>query len=479
MNSFVAVLRSFNIHSQKLRSLMSLTPFDVATPEGRSRERYRRVMLATLASALAKVVALLAGLVSVPLAVGYLGAERYGLWMTIASVIAIIAFADLGMGNGLMNAIIEANGKDDREAAHRHTSSAFFMLFGIGVAVIALFSTVYAIVPWSKVFNVTSELATKESGPAVAVFVACFACSLPLGVVQRVQMGYQEGLQSNLWQCAGSILGLGGVILGIYLEAGLPWLVLAMAGAPVIVTCFNWIVQFCWSRPWLLPRWKSFEWNASQKIIAAGSVFLLLQVFTLIGNASDGLVLAQIMGPRAVAQYTIAQKLFSIALVAQFFIAPLWPAFGDALERSDYTWVRHALRRALVLSLGIGILAVLPLLVFGKWIVAVWVGPELVPSSGLLAALAGWMLLASYGGVMSVLLNNGKLLRKQAVFYGAASLTALVLKIVLAWTIGIPGVVWATVIGYGIIYIIPAALLARSMLKEGSMRRHDELVSRA
>jgi O-antigen/teichoic acid export membrane protein len=209
-------------------------------------------------------------------------------------------------------------------------------------------------------------------------------------------------------------------------------------------------------------------------MIAAGSLFLLLQVFALIGNASDSLVLAQILGVQAVAQYTVAQKLFSIALIAQFFIAPLWPAFGDALERNDYAWARHALKRALVLSLGITILATLPLLVFGKWIVVVWVGPELIPSSSLLAALGGWMLLASYGGVMSVLLNNGKLLRRQAVFYGVASLAALVLKIVLAQAIGISGVVWATVIGYGMFYVIPAGLLARSVLNIGPVMRDDE-----
>lgn len=471
MTSLVAILRSFGNYSRRLRSVVSLRPFDVSTPEGRSNERYRRIALSTLASAFAKGVTVLTSLVSVPLAVGYLGAERYGLWMTIASVLAISAFADLGIGNGLMNAIIEANGRDDREAARRNVSSGFFMLFAIGTAVIALFAAIYPLVPWPRVFNVTSVLATEESGPAMAVLLVCFSLSLPLGVVQRVQMGYQEGFQSNLWQCAGNILGLGGVILGIYLEAGLPWLVIAMAGAPVIVTGTNWVSQFYWSRPWVRPRWKDFEWSTSQQIISAGVVFLLLQVFALIGSGTDSFVLAQILGAPAVAQYAIAQKLFSVVLIVQFFVTPLWPAFGDALERKDYAWARRTLKRALVLSMGISVLATLPLLLFGKWFVMLWVGLELVPSSSLLAALTGWVLLASYGGVMSVLLNNGTLLRRQAVFYGVASIIALVLKIVLVQTIGASGVVWATVIGYGIFYVIPAGWLANNALREPAVDR--------
>jgi O-antigen/teichoic acid export membrane protein len=300
--------------------------------------------------------------------------------------------------------------------------------------------------------------------------MACFALSLPLGTVQRVQLGYQEGFESNLWQCAASTLGFACVLIAIFLHAGLPWLVLAMAGAPVIVTGANWVLQFCHTRPWLFPRFQDVEWSGSRQLIGAGSMFLVLQVFALMGNMSDSLVLAQLLGPAAVAEYTVAQKLFSLALLVQFFLVPLWPAFGDALERKDYDWARRTLRRGLVMSLSLTALATIPILIFGKFLVAIWVGQELVPSSALLAALGCWVILASYGGVMSVLLNNGPLLRKQTLFYGIASISALMLKIVITPIVGISGVVWATVLGYGVFYVVPAAWVAHNAL-------HDRLAN--
>lgn len=85
--------------------------------------------LTAVSSAGAKVVAIVTMLVTVPLTLHYLGSERYGMWMTISSIIGMMGFADLGMGLGLMNAVSEAHGQEDRLAAERYVSSGFFMLF--------------------------------------------------------------------------------------------------------------------------------------------------------------------------------------------------------------------------------------------------------------------------------------------------------------------------------------------------------------
>lgn len=467
MNAFRTIWLSARAYAARLVRIIRIEAFDNSTAAGRSDERFRRVGLTTLSSLLAKATAVLTMIISAPLTVGYLGSERYGLWMTITSVIVVLGFADLGMGNGLMNAIIRANGQDDREAARKSVASAFFMLLAVAVFASLTFAAFYPLVPWAQIFNVTSAVASAEAGPTVAVLFACFAVSLPLGTVQRVQIGYQEGFQSGLWQCAASIVGLIALLVAIRLHASLPWLVLSMAGAPLAVTAINWLVQFGYSRPWLFPSWKEVDRSVSRALVSVGASFLILQVLALIGNASDSLVLAHIMGPDAVTEFSFAQRLFSTLLLVQFFIAPLWPAFGDALEKNDHDWAHRTLRRALVLSVSMTALAALPLFFLGKWIITLWVGAEYAPSNMLLASLAAWSVLASYGGVMSALLNNAHFLRKQVIFYGIAAIAALGLKIVLTYAVGISGVAWGTVLGFGIFYVIPAWLLARSTLRIG------------
>ena len=87
--------------------------------EDRAKERGRRIALTTIATAVAKAISMAAGLITVPLTLNYLGVERYGMWMTISSVVALLAFTDMGIGNGLLNSIAEANGKDDRQLARQ------------------------------------------------------------------------------------------------------------------------------------------------------------------------------------------------------------------------------------------------------------------------------------------------------------------------------------------------------------------------
>ena len=449
---------------RQVLGLLRWTAFDVSTREGRSKERYRRILLTALAALAARGIGIAVSLISVPITLNYLGTERYGLWMTISSVLALLAFADLGMGNGLLNAIAKADGEDDIEAAQKNVSSAFFMLLTIGTIIAIVFLILYPVVPWPRVFNVETAVAMQESGPAIAVLMASFCINMPLGIAQRIQMGYQEGYKYYIWQVVGSLLGLGGVLVAVFLEAGLPWLALAMSGGPAIGVLLNCVVLFGVSRPWLLPKWRRLNWNTARNLANTGIWFLVLQVLTVVGTTSDNVVIAQVLGVSAVTVYAVTQKLFSITQVAQYFLTPLWPAFGEAMARSDYTWARRTLNRALVLSLGIGLFTAVPLVIFGDWIVPMWTRANIEPSQFLLIGLGLNVLLAAYGGVMSTFLNSGKLLSRQVVFFAAASIFSNPEDWPdSAWDVA--GAIWATVIGYGVLYVIPAWRLAYGALK--------------
>ena len=96
----------------------------------------------------ARMIGLLVSLVTLPLTFKYLGPERYGLWMVLISVISAMGFADLGIGNGLMNAISEAYGKDDRNLAREYVTSAFVMMLGIALFLGVAGAIAYPFMPW-------------------------------------------------------------------------------------------------------------------------------------------------------------------------------------------------------------------------------------------------------------------------------------------------------------------------------------------
>src|SRR5713101_4073462 len=108
------------------------------------RERYRRAGMTASTSYIAKGLTLLMGFVSVPLTVHYLGAERYGVWLTISSLLLWVALTDFGLsGNALVNVLSEAVGNDDRESAGHYAASAFWALVAIALIIGVVFMAAF------------------------------------------------------------------------------------------------------------------------------------------------------------------------------------------------------------------------------------------------------------------------------------------------------------------------------------------------
>ena len=323
-----------------------LRPSDMSTPEGRATERHRRALFSSLAAAAAKIVSVGAALVWVPLTLHYLGSERYGMWMTMSSFIGMLSFADLGMGNGLLNAVAQANGRDDREAIRGLVSSAYagLTLIALGIGVVA--AAVYPFVPWPKLFNVQAALTTQEAGPAAAVFLACFALNIPLCVVQRVQTGLQQGFHFGLWQCGASILSLAALLGAIRMEASLPGLVLALLAPPIAINSANAAVFFGVTARDLLPAFCYVTSRDVRRIARSGTMFFVLQIVIAVAYNSDNLVMTQVLGSWRKSQNSRCRpKCSGCSIPCQIWrflpVARLW--------RSDRAW-RPRLGKANIFS---------------------------------------------------------------------------------------------------------------------------------
>jgi O-antigen/teichoic acid export membrane protein len=435
----------------------------------RSVQRYRRAALTGITSLLAKVIVLVTTIVSVPLTFRYLGAERYGLWMTVTSFVLFLGFADFGVGNGLAAGIAEANGKDDPNLAQRQVSCGFYLLVLLAVAICILLAIFFPFIPWGTLYGTRTPLATHEAGPATAILIVCTALSMPLGTVLRVQIGYQQGYRSDLWNAGGNALALAGILLATRFGGGLAFLVAAVAGAPVLVTAINWAVEFLRLRPWLRPRLSLFDTANALRLASVGGLFFLQQCFGLVYYVSDNLVIARTMGAAEVARYAVLQRIFSIGLVTQYFMVPLWPAIGEALARRDFNWARKVIRRSIALSLGMGTFCALCLLAVSRLLMKRWSGVDVGSIDSLRVGFAVWVVLVGYVASMNSILNHPGLMKRHLVLFGGAALASLALKIAFARHGSLAGVIWSTVIGYGCLYVVPAArLAARSLHSETS-----------
>jgi O-antigen/teichoic acid export membrane protein len=409
----------------------------------------------------------------VPLTLGYLGEERYGMWMTITAFIAVVSFADLGLGLGLLNAVADAHGKDDVQSARKAISSAFFLLLGIALTLAAGLALVFPHLPWPRIFNVKSGQAMAEAGQAMAVFLACSFANLPLGIVTRVQLGYQEGFANSLWETAGALLGLGGIILVVKLQAGLPWLVLAASGAPVATMLCNGLVLFFWRRPQLRPAWHLVSGQYVSVIMSSGFMFFLLQVAAALQSAVDNIIVSQVCGSRAVAEYSVVSRMPAlVAVIISLILGPIWPAYTEAASRGDTVWIRRTLLRSLLLTTGFTAICATAMLVGGREIIRLWTGGKVVTSMALVLPLAIWAVLGGVGNAAGVFLNAINALKFQLICLMVVVPLMLVAKVLLISRYGLPGVVWGTVLVYIPFAAIPSTLYIVRIL--GRLKRKEQ-----
>lgn len=432
--------------TNRLRGLGNLQDLATLSPEGRSRERHKRIALAGVTSIGFRAVGITVGLVTVPVLLGYLGPEKYGLWVTVTSFTALLLFADLGLGQGLVNGISAAEGDDRREALPSLVASAFYMLLVVAAVLGVVFAVIYPVVPWSEVLTVQSSSAAQLAGPAVAVLVAMTLVGLPFGLVVRVRLGLQESFIANVWLSVGSVVTLAALVLAVELDATLPWLVFAFACGPLAASLLNggFLLH---SRPVLLPRLRNASVSQGRHLLSLGLLFFVVQVAGAGAYQTDNLVVARIVGVAAVTQYAVPMQLFMLTPTIMGLLAyPLWPAYREARAREDNVWFRRTARRSFIIAIAVGSACSTILALTATPLIHVWAGSSVNPSTSLLVALALFSTLFTVSTVVTIFLYA-----VDAVGFIAASSAVFVvlnlgLSIVLTRTIGIPGPAWGSVI---------------------------------
>ena len=429
------------------KSLLTLRPFDVATEQGRSRERYRRAALTTITSGVARAVTVITWLVTVRLTVHYLGTERYGLWMTITSLVAMMSFADLGIGNGLLNSITEAKGGDDRESVRKYVSTAFFLLLTIATVLIGLFVLVYALIPWPRVFNVVSAVAAREAGPAVFVFRGLLRAEHAVGH-RSARANRLSGRIRN--ESMARRRKLNRVVRAARGDAFSPWTSVAAFehfGRTALGRLRQLEPRIPVGASLAAARFKMLGYRRRPQDPEHGRDVLDPDGERHFHRSGRQYHYQPDFGARAVTQYAVPMRLFLIVVsLSLLFVFPLWPAYGEAMARRDVQWVRATLINSLRYSLVVFGPLALVLALSGKLIVHIWVGPQIQPSYAMLLGMGTWSVMAIVGNALATFFNGTNHLKVPVFTAILMALTNLILKLVFTRYLGLWAIPWATVL---------------------------------
>ena len=428
--------------------------------EKRARNRQRRMILTSATAMVAKLVQVATTFITVPLTLHYLGPERYGIWMVISAFVAMLSFTDLGIGNGVLNTVAAAYGRNDTDEIRQAIASGSAVLSAIAATLLSGFALAYPFVAWHRLFNVASPQAQAEANHAIAAFFLCFTIAIPANIIQRVQLGLQRGFLASGWQCAGSLLSLGFVLLVIHFHGGLFALVAALLGGQLCANILNNVIFYTLIRPDIAPRPRDVSHQAARRVMRTGLLFLLLQITTALIFSADTIIITQQLGAAAVPQYAIADRLFGVITMAlSMAMTPLWPAYREALVRGDVGWIRATLRKSLIICIvgAGGVSAILCL--FNHWIVELWVGKGMHIPLMVVIGFGLWKVIESIGSALGTFLNGAHIIKEQVFIASSTALAAIGLEIILVARFGIAGAVWGKMLAYICFAIIPYGIL--------------------
>lgn len=411
-------------------------------------QRTRRIFASGLSVAGARVVTVLCSFVAMPLCLGYLGLPAFGVWATVTSVVALLAFADLGIGNGVLNMLSAALGRDDTTAIRRITATAFVILAGLGAVLFAVYLAASAVVPWDSALGATGSVSPAAAASAVLVLATVLALSLPSAMIQRLQFALQMGYLNGMAQAGGGVLSLVFIYLVSRTTLGLPGMVAATLVAPLIAVWVSGLWMFA-RQPNLLPAAQDFSPGDVRPILRSGSQFLLLGVVFCLCQTSDSLIIAKLLGPSEVANFAVHQKYVSpIIFIGGLALTPLWAAYGEALARGDLAWIKRAFRRSLLGVLVAGATLTVVLLALLQPLMHLWLKGRIEPDFWMAGSLLVWASLELVGKAVSIFLHGMGLVGQQVWIALVFLPLCLGAKVLFGQAYGAPGVVLGTAVAY-------------------------------
>ena len=414
----------------------------------KGHERTVKAKKNIVASFLIKGLNIGIGLVLVPLTINYLSPTKYGIWITLSSVIAWFNFFDIGLGNGLRNRFAEAVANNDHNLAKTYVSTTYAVLsFVIGLVLI-LFYVINPYLNWSLILNAGNDPALQKELSVLALVVfSSFCLTFIFKLISTILTADQQPAKASLFNLISNALSLVFIIALINRTNG------SLLYIGIIFSCMPVIVFFTSSFWFFNGKYKPYrpslsfvELSKLKDLFSLGIKFFIIQISGILLYETNNIIISQLFGPAEVTPYNIAFKYFNIVMVIFIIIiTPFWSAFTEAWIKKEFEWIKTIMKKILKIWIFIVIIVII-MLIISPWIYQIWIG-ESINVPFIMSLLIGlFILIKSYNDIFSSFLNGVGKIKLQLYFSISQAVINIPLAIYLGKIIGISGVLLSNII---------------------------------
>jgi O-antigen/teichoic acid export membrane protein len=393
-----------------------------------------------------RAVSILTNFLLVPLTLNYLNPTKYGIWLTLTSVLTWVNVLDIGLGTGLRNKFAEAvaKGRDDLARFYVSTSYAFIaMLAGLAILV---FWVVNPMLHWAAILNTPPDMEAELSSLARIVFTF-FCLRVVFGLIGTILVADQRPAMNSVLEVTANILSL----LVIYFltkstESSLYWLGFVISSSVLLVPLLANFWYFNRKYKKYLPSVKWVNVKYARELMSLGLQFFFLQMAGIVIFSTSNIIITQFFGPAEVTPFNIAFKYYGVASMAFLMVlTPFWTAYTDAYVKKEREWIERTNRKLknawFAMAAGVALMTVCADRVY-----ALWVGDQIHVPFSLSVAMACYVLIIAWSNIFAYFINSTGKLRLQLWAAVIEALLNIALAILLAKNLGLrsTGVTLAT-----------------------------------
>ncbi|MBN1185176.1 MAG: LPS biosynthesis flippase [Bacteroidales bacterium] len=398
-----------------------------------------------LGSFVIKGFSILTSLLLVPATLNLLNPEKYGIWITLYSIVTWFNMMDIGLGNGFRNKFAEAVALGDNERAKKLTETIYNSTGLIALSFFLFYLMIHPFLDWTRILNLPILFDEKIARIVLQVF-ALFTLQLVLKNITTILLALQKTATSNLIIFLGNLIALVSVlVLGKLNSANLQSISFVFMISPILVFILASIILFRGKLIVYAPSNFRIHREYFKSMLNLGLKFFLIQITTIVMFASGNFIITQLYGPEEVTPYNISYRLFAAALsIFTIITAPFWSAYTEAITKHDFSWIRMVLKKLnttwIIFALCLAVILIMSPLIFQYWI-----GKSVKIPFALSASFALYASLLSWTGMFAQFLNGVGKIKIQLYIAIFQCITNIPLAILLAksFNLGVTGVILA------------------------------------
>jgi len=400
-----------------------------------------------------KILSVLAGLLSTRITIDYLGNSLYGLWVTIASIVAWMSSGDFGISNGFRNLYAEAYSSGDEIKQDELISAGARTLLMVSVVLYFFFILIIEVLLYFTVIEQQIRIPMYITG-------LFFVVNMTLGIAQSICYGRQNSWLVTAAVFSGALATMISIIILRYLDI------------PSNLTYFSFVHGFCSIIPnlFLLVYLKtkscdlikicSTSRNLSvyrRSITNAGLLFFGIQLCNIVLNSTDNLIINYLLDSNNVTKYAVITKIYNAGqMFFSILLISLWSAVTFQVTRKNYTWIKKEVKKLLLIWIlySVGVIFVSYLI---NPIIHLWIGEKaFYYELPLVAVFAIYGIIVSFAAIFVNVLNGLQRIKLQLWVSLIGAICNIPLSIFFArdLELGILGVKLATLLSVILIAVV-------------------------